>query len=49
MYLSIKNKNKVLYKHKQEYRAFRAARVHDGVHDVPFLENGRPGSVLLLL
>lgn len=20
----------------QEYRAFRAARVHDGVHDVPF-------------
>ena len=47
MYLSIKNKNKVLY--KQEYRAFRAALVHAGVHDVPFLENGRPGSVLLLL
>ena len=21
--------------------------MHDGVHDVPFLENGRPGSVLL--
>lgn len=30
----MKNKSKVLY--KQEYRAFRAARMHDGVHDVPF-------------